>query len=84
MISISSNTGAINASLAGMTPNAIISFLVAMFIQAIPGGAGMGMVYMLVYVILTLFVVGLMVGKTPEFMSMKISPRDIKMGCLYF
>jgi len=84
LISISSNTGAINASLGGMTPNAIISFLVAMFIQAIPGGAGMGMVYMLVYVILTLFVVGLMVGKTPEFMSMKINPKDVKLGVYIF
>jgi potassium-transporting ATPase potassium-binding subunit len=84
MISISSNTGAVNASLGGMTPNTIISFLVAMFIQAIPGGAGMGMVYMLVYVILTLFVVGLMVGKTPEFMSMKISPKDVKLGVYIF
>jgi len=84
MISISSNTGAINASLGGMTPNAVISFLVAMFIQAIPGGAGMGMAYMLVYVLLTLFVVGLMVGKTPEFMSMKISPKDVKMGVYIF
>ena len=84
MISIASNTGAINASLSGMSPNAIISLLVAMFVQAIPGGAGMGMVYMLVYVILTLFIVGLMVGKTPEFMSMKISPRDVKMGVFIF
>jgi K+-transporting ATPase ATPase A chain len=84
MISISSNTGAVNVSLAGMTPNAIVSLLVAMFIQAIPGGAGMGMVYMLVYVILTLFVVGLMVGKTPEFMSMKISPKDVKKGVFLF
>jgi len=84
MISISSNTGAVNVSLAGMTPNAIVSLLVAMFIQAIPGGAGMGIVYMLVYVILTLFVVGLMVGKTPEFMSMKISPKDVKKGVFLF
>ena len=84
MISISSNTGAVNASLGGMTPNAVISFLVAMFIQAIPGGAGMGMAYMLVYVLITLFVVGLMVGKTPEFMSMKINPRDIKLGVYIF
>jgi K+-transporting ATPase ATPase A chain len=84
MISIASNTGAINASLSGMSPNAIISLLVAMFVQAIPGGAGIGMVYMLVYVILTLFLVGLMVGKTPEFMSMKISPRDVKMGVFIF
>jgi K+-transporting ATPase ATPase A chain len=84
MISISSNTGAVNASLLGMSPQAIISLLVAMFVQAIPGGSGMGMIYMLVYVILTLFIVGLMVGKTPEFMSMKISPRDVKLGVFIF
>jgi len=84
MISITSNTGAINASLAGMTPNAVISFLVSMFVQAIPGGAGTGMVYMLVYVLLTLFVVGLMVGKTPEFMGMKISPKDVKIAMFIF
>jgi len=83
-ISISSNTGAINLSLAGMTPNAITSLLISMFIQAIPGGAGIGMIYMLIYVILTLFVVGLMVGKTPEFMSMKISPRDVKIAMFIF
>jgi len=55
-----------------------------MFIQAVPGGAGMGMIYMIIYVILTLFIVGLMVGKTPEFMSMKISPRDIKVAVFIF
>jgi potassium-transporting ATPase potassium-binding subunit len=84
MISISSNTGAVNASLGGMSPQAIISFLIVMFVQAIPGGAGIGMVYMLIYVILTLFIVGLMVGKTPEFMSMKISPNDIKRSVFIF
>jgi K+-transporting ATPase ATPase A chain len=84
MISIASNTGAINASLSGMTPNAVISFLVSMFVQAIPGGAGTGMIYMLVYVVLTLFVVGLMVGKTPEFMGMKISPKDVKIAMFIF
>lgn len=83
-ISISSNTGAINVSLAGLTPNTITSLLISMFIQAIPGGAGIGMIYMLIYVILTLFVVGLMVGKTPEFMSMKISPRDVKIAMFIF
>src|SRR6476660_4589060 len=77
-ISITTNTGAVNSSLLGMSPNAIISFVIAMFVQSIPGAVGTGMMSMLMYVILTLFVVGLMVGKTPEFMSMKISPRDIK------
>ena len=39
---------------------------------------------MIMYVILTLFVVGLMVGKTPEFLSMKISPRDVKLVVFVF
>jgi K+-transporting ATPase ATPase A chain len=80
----SSTLFTVNLSLAGNTPNAVISLLAAMFIQAVPGGAGMGMVYMLVYIILTIFVVGLMVGKTPEFMNMKISPNDVKKGVFIF
>lgn len=84
IISITSNTGAVNSSLLGMSPNAITSFLIAMFVQSIPGAVGTGMMTMIIYVILTLFVVGLMVGKTPEFMSMKIGPRDIKLAVFIF
>ncbi|CAN5504375.1 hypothetical protein BH18THE2_BH18THE2_32850 [soil metagenome] len=54
-----------------MSPYAITSAFLGMFVQAIPGAVGTGMMTMIVYVILTLFIVGLMVGKTPEFMSMK-------------
>jgi K+-transporting ATPase ATPase A chain len=82
--SISTNTGAVNSGLVGMAPNAVISLLVAMFIQAIPGAEGTGFMTMIVYVILTLFIVGLMVGKTPEYMSMKISSKDIKLAALIF
>lgn len=82
--SISTNTGAANSGLIGMAPNAIISLLLAMFVQALPGADGIGMMTMIVYVILTLFIVGLMVGKTPEFMSMKISSKDIKLAVFIF
>lgn len=82
--SISTNTGAANSALAGMSPNAVISLFLGMFVQAIPGAGGTGMMTMIVYVILTLFIVGLMVGKTPEFMSMKISPRDVKIAVFIF
>ena len=73
--SIESNTGSANSALAGMSPNAVIALFLGMFVQAIPGAVGTGMMTMIIYVILTLFIVGLMVGKTPEFMSMKISPK---------
>jgi K+-transporting ATPase ATPase A chain len=82
--SISTNTGAANSGIIAMSPNAVISLLLAMFIQAIPGADGTGMMTMIVYVILTLFIVGLMVGKTPEYMSMKISSKDIKLAVFIF
>ena len=82
--SIESNTGSANSALAGMSPNAVIALFLGMFVQAIPGAVGTGMMTMIIYVILTLFIVGLMVGKTPEFMSMKISPRDIKLSAIIF
>jgi K+-transporting ATPase ATPase A chain len=82
--SIESNTGSANSALAGMSPNAVIALFLGMFVQAIPGAVGTGMMTMIIYVILTLFIVGLMVGKTPEFMSMKISPRDIKLAAIIF
>ena len=84
IISITTNTGAVNSSLLGMSPNAVTSLLLAMFVQAVPGAVGTGMMTMIIYVILTLFIVGLMVGKTPEFLSMKISPRDIKLSVFIF
>jgi K+-transporting ATPase ATPase A chain len=84
IISIATNTGATNSLLSGMSPNAVISLFLGMFVQAIPGAAGTGMMTMIVYVLLTLFIVGLMVGKTPEYMSMKISPKDIKLSVFIF
>ena len=82
--SIESNTGSANSALAGMSPNAVIALFLGMFVQAIPGAVGTGMMTMIIYVILTLFIVGLMVGKTPEFMSMKISPKDVKLAAIIF
>ena len=82
-VSISTNTGAVNSSLLGMSPNAIISFfLLCLFSQFQVQLDGFDT--MIVYVILTLFIVGLMVGKTPEYISMKISPRDIKLAVFIF
>jgi len=82
--SLATNTGAANAALSGMSPNAIIGGYLGMFVQAIPGADGTGMMTMIIFIILTLFIVGLMVGKTPEFMSMKINPRDVKLAAFVF
>ncbi|HYL67500.1 MAG TPA: potassium-transporting ATPase subunit KdpA [Nitrosopumilaceae archaeon] len=82
--SIATNTGSAASALTGMSPNAVIGLFLSMFIQAIPGADGTGMMMMIIFVILTLFLVGLMVGKTPEFLSMKINPRDVRLAAFVF
>lgn len=70
-------TGSVNASLYGMHPLVILSAFMGMLIQATPGGKGVGMMYMVMYIVITVFVVGLMSGRTPEYLGMKINARDV-------
>lgn len=84
IISTSTNTGSLNASLYGMSPSAILSSFMAMFIQSTPGAVGTGLMYMLMYVILTVFIVGLMAGRTPEYLGIKITARDVGLIMLAF
>lgn len=48
--------------------------------EVIFGGVGVGLVGMLLYVILTLFIVGLMIGRTPEYLGKKLEPREMLMA----
>ncbi len=82
--SISSNTGATNALLTGLPRRPIVSMFVCMFVQAIPGGQGAGFMMLIIYAILTIFLVGLMVGKTPELLGYKIHPNEVKLAVLVF
>jgi K+-transporting ATPase ATPase A chain len=77
-------TGSVNSSLAGMHPLAILAAFMGMLIQATPGGNGVGLMYLLMYVIITIFIVGLMSGRTPEYLGMKITGRDVKLVMIAF
>ena len=70
-------TGSVNASLFGMHPLVILAAFMGMLIQATPGGKGVGMMYMVMYTVITVFIVGLMSGRTPEYLGMKINGRDV-------
>ncbi|GAA2874090.1 potassium-transporting ATPase subunit KdpA [Streptosporangium fragile] len=52
--------------------------------EVAPGGAGAGLYGMLVLAVITVFVAGLMVGRTPEYLGKKIGAREIKLASLYF
>jgi len=77
-------TGSVNASLAGMHPLVILSAFMGMLIQSTPGGKGVGLMYMVMYIIITVFIVGLMSGRTPEYLGMKINARDVKIVMVAF
>jgi potassium-transporting ATPase potassium-binding subunit len=77
-------TGSVNASLAGIHPLAILSAFMGMLIQATPGGKGVGVMYMIMYIVITVFIVGLMTGRTPEYLGMKITARDVKLVMVAF
>jgi len=77
-------TGSVNANLAGMNPLVILSAFMGMLIQSTPGGKGVSLMYMVMYVVITVFIVGLMSGRTPEYLGMKISARDVKLVMITF
>ncbi|WFE63670.1 potassium-transporting ATPase subunit KdpA [Micromonospora sp. WMMD714] len=52
--------------------------------EVAPGGVGAGLYGLLVLAVITVFVAGLMVGRTPEYLGKKIGPREITFASLYF
>ena len=82
-ITTDASSGAINGwhdsytPLGGMVPLANI-----MLSETVFGGVGAGMYGILIYVILSVFIAGLMVGRTPEYLGKKIEAYDVKMAML--
>ena len=79
------STGAVNCFHDSLTPfgGGIALFDIALG-EIAPGGIGAGMYGILVLAIVTVFVAGLMVGRTPEYLGKKIRPTEMKYAALYF
>jgi K+-transporting ATPase ATPase A chain len=83
-VTTDASCGAVNAMhdsftpLGGLVPMANIQLGEVVF-----GGTGAGLYGMLVYVVLTVFIAGLMVGRTPEYLGKKIEAREMKLAMLY-
>jgi K+-transporting ATPase ATPase A chain len=69
--------GAVNALLDSFMPPGGLVFLFNLFLQIIWGGQGTGTAYLYIYYILAVFLTGLMVGRTPEFLGRKIEKKEI-------
>lgn len=75
-------TGAVNNMHDTLTPLGGIVPLMNMMLNVIFGGKGVGLMNMILYVILTVFICGLMVGRTPEYLSKKVEGTEMKLTAL--
>lgn len=77
------SNGSVNAMLDSFTPlGGLVPMLMIQLGEVLPGGVGSGLYGMLVFVLLAVFVAGLMVGRTPEYLGKKVGAKEVKLAML--
>ncbi|HEX2462172.1 MAG TPA: potassium-transporting ATPase subunit KdpA [Vicinamibacterales bacterium] len=76
------SNGSVNAMHDSLTPLGGLMPLVGMWLNNIFGGVGVGFINMLIFVIVAVFVAGMMIGRTPEFLGKKVEAKEMKLASL--
>ena len=76
------SNGSVNSMHDSMTPLSGLVPLIGMWLNNIFGGVGVGLINMLIFIIVTVFVTGMMIGRTPELLGKKVEGREIKLASL--
>ena len=76
------STGSVNSMHDSSMAGSGLMQLLAMMVNAFYGGCGVGLLNYYIYVIIAVFIAGLMVGRTPEFMGHKVEAREVKIAAL--
>jgi len=74
--------GAVNAEADSLNPISALSPMAGMWLNCIFGGKGVGMINMLLFIIIGIFLAGMMVGRTPEYVGKKIGAREVKLAII--
>jgi potassium-transporting ATPase potassium-binding subunit len=74
--------GAINAEMDSLNPLAGLSPMIGMWVNCVFGGKGVGMINLLLFLIVGVFLAGQMVGRTPEYLGRKVGAREMKLAML--
>ncbi|MBC8045992.1 MAG: potassium-transporting ATPase subunit A, partial [Fimbriimonadaceae bacterium] len=78
------STGSVNSMHDSFMPLSGMNMMLGMMINSFYGGVGVGMLNFFVFIIIAVFISGLMVGRTPEFMGKKIEAREMKIATIVF
>jgi len=76
------SNGSVNAMHDSLTPLGGLMPLIGMWLNNIFGGVGVGFINMLIFVIVAVFVAGMMIGRTPEFLGKKVEAKEMKLASL--
>jgi K+-transporting ATPase ATPase A chain len=76
------STGSVNSMHDSSMPLSGLMMLLGMLVNAFYGGCGVGILNYFIYIIIAVFISGLMVGRTPEFMGHKVEAREVKIAAL--
>jgi potassium-transporting ATPase potassium-binding subunit len=83
-VTTDTSTGAVNSMHDSFTPlGGMIPMVNIMLGEVVFGGVGSGLYGMLIFVVLSVFIAGLMVGRTPEYLGKKIEGYDVKLAMLF-
>ncbi len=78
VVSVYGNVGAQSQALGSITTGAQVVLFFGMFTQATPGGVGVGFGNLLIFALVAVFMAGLMVGRTPEYLGKKVGKDQMK------
>jgi K+-transporting ATPase ATPase A chain len=81
-ITTCTSNGSVNAMHDSLNPLAGLTPLSGMWLNCNFGGVGVGLINMLIYLIVAVFLAGLMVGRTPEYLGKKVEGREMKLAML--
>ncbi|WP_425607807.1 potassium-transporting ATPase subunit KdpA [Paenibacillus amylolyticus] len=81
-VTTAATTGSVNNMHESLTPLGGLVSLAQMMLNNVFGGKGVGLINGLLYVILAVFICGLMVGRTPEFLGKKIEGKEVKLASI--
>jgi K+-transporting ATPase ATPase A chain len=81
-ITTCTSNGSVNCMHDSLNPLAGLTPLSGMWLNCIFGGVGVGLINLLVYLIVGVFLAGLMVGRTPEYLGKKVEGREMKLAML--
>src|SRR5262249_34461513 len=81
-LTTNTSNGSVNSMHDSLNPLAGITPLTGMWLNCIWGGVGVGLINLFIYLIIGVFLAGLMVGRTPEYLGKKVEAREMKLASL--